>query len=71
MVGTVFTAAVAAVMGAFSGVSAQGCTVTSYGQLKGAMGCSNIVISNLNVPVGQSIDLNLKNGATVRPLAFK
>jgi len=29
------------------------------------MGCSNLVISNLQVPVGQSIDLNLKSGATV------
>jgi len=66
MVGSFFTAAFGVAMGAFSsGVNAQGCTVTSYSQLKGAMGCSAITISGLQVPVGGSIDLNLKSGATV------
>ena len=66
MVGSVFTAAIAAAMGALSGLNAQGgCTFTSYSQLKGAMGCSSLVIRSLQVPSGGSIDLNLKNGATV------
>ena len=47
------------------GVYGQGCTVSSYGALKSASSCSNLVIKNLEVPVGGSIDLELKSGSTV------
>jgi polygalacturonase len=41
------------------------CTVKSHSELHGAMGCQHIVISGIQVPTGQSIDLDLKSGTTV------
>jgi hypothetical protein len=51
--------------------SAAGCTVSSYGELKGAMGCNHIIIKSMEVPVNGAIDLDLKSGTTVLTRLFR
>lgn len=49
---------------------ASSCTFTSAAQAKsGKASCSTIVLKNINVPAGETLDLTgLKAGTTVRPL---
>ncbi|KAG5866723.1 hypothetical protein JTB14_019619 [Gonioctena quinquepunctata] len=50
----------------YAGTVKAGCIITEFSQVSHTVGsCSNIVISNLNVPAGKILKLSLKTGTTL------